>query len=274
MEKKRSRLDSPQTSRSTSSSPTPGSGIPLPLKPSPVMTDTEEKFNTRVIKTEEDSEATDIEDENTDAGEFAVVMGLACVQCKQIDIAPNNQLVECQECHNLYHQECHKPPLVDQDVSDPRFVWYCAKCQKTMKKIAVKPTKINKSPSQTPVSTISSVPSKDVSIPGIKTPIKGDNVSDPRLIPFKRELKVPNPSFQSSATSSSSAKPIGLAALANISRSGSVTNTTVTNNKSKNGNNNTVSTSSASSLPITSNVSLMASAEKRLQNLKKNKNKK
>ena len=118
-----------------------------------------------------------------------------------------------------------------------------------------------------PVSTISSFPSKDGSIPVIKTPIKGDNVSDPRLIPFNRELKVPNPSFQSSASSSSSAKPIGLAALANISLSGSVTNTTVTNNKSKNGNNNTVSTSSASSVPITSNVSLMASAGKWLQNL-------
>ena len=105
-----------------------------------------------------------------------------------------------------------------------------------MKKIAVKPIKNhNKSPSQTLESTIGSL--KDASIPGIKTPIKGDNVSDPRLIPFKRELKVPNPSFQSSATSISWAKPIGFTTLENINGSGIVTNTSVTNNQSKNGNN-------------------------------------
>ena len=273
MERKRSRNESPQTSRSTSSSPTPGAGLQLPIKPSPVLSIPEEKQSSSAIKIEDDSEATDIEDENTDAVEFAGLMGLACVQCKQIDIAPNNQLVECQECHNLYHQECHKPPLVDQDVSDPRFVWYCAKCQKTMKKIAVKPPKNNnKSPIQTPTSTSAFVPSKDVSTTGVKTPVKSENSSDPRLIPFKRELKVPNPSFQSSVSSSSSAKPIGLAALANISRSGSVSTTTGTNIKPKNGN-NTVS-SSSTTVPISSNASLMASAEKRLQNLKKNKNKK
>lgn len=60
------------------------------------------------IKKEEDSETTDIEEEPTDACELAFEMGLACVICKQIGFAQGNQLVECQECHNLYHQECHK----------------------------------------------------------------------------------------------------------------------------------------------------------------------
>ena len=45
-----------------------------------------------------------------------------------------NRLVECQECHQLYHQECHKPPVTDQDVNDPRLVWYCAKCANKLKK--------------------------------------------------------------------------------------------------------------------------------------------
>lgn len=40
-------------------------------------------------------------------------------------VASGNQLVECQECHNLYHQDCHKPQVTDK-VNDPRLVWYCA----------------------------------------------------------------------------------------------------------------------------------------------------
>jgi integrator complex subunit 12 len=254
------RLDSPQTSRSTSSSPTP-------IQSKAILTNDEKS-----IKIEEDSEATDIEDENTDAGEFAVEMGLACVICKQIDFAPNNQLVECQECHNLYHQECHKPALIDHDVSDPRFVWYCAKCQKTLKKIAVKPNKgNNKSPVQTPTSTPNVSQLKEFSTQGIKTPVKGENHSDSRLIqPFKRvepKASVSNNSFLSSVSSSSSAKPIGLAALANISRSSSVSSNTAVIAKSKNGSNG----SSTSSLTSTTTTSLLTNSEKRLQNFKKSK---
>ena len=36
---------------------------------------------------------------------------------------------------NLFVQECHKPPVTEQDVNDPRFVWYCNKCSKNMKKM-------------------------------------------------------------------------------------------------------------------------------------------
>jgi len=31
-------------------------------------------------------------------------------------------------------QDCHRPP-VTEDVNDPRFVWYCCKCAKNLKKI-------------------------------------------------------------------------------------------------------------------------------------------
>lgn len=57
--------------------------------------------------------------------------------CRSFDVFPRNRLVECQECHALYHQECHKPPVTDQDVNDPRLVWYCAKCAKSLKKQVV-----------------------------------------------------------------------------------------------------------------------------------------
>lgn len=49
-----------------------------------------------------------------------------------------NQLVECQECHNLYHQDCHKPQVTDKDVNDPRLVWYCARCTRQMKRMVRK----------------------------------------------------------------------------------------------------------------------------------------
>lgn len=54
---------------------------------------------------------------------------------RQMTVTSGNQLVECQECHNLYHQECHKPQATDKDVNDPRLVWYCARCTRQMKRM-------------------------------------------------------------------------------------------------------------------------------------------
>lgn len=50
-------------------------------------------------------------------------------------VISGNQLVECQECHNLYHQDCHKPQVTDKEVNDPRLVWYCARCTRQMKRM-------------------------------------------------------------------------------------------------------------------------------------------
>ncbi|CAG11487.1 unnamed protein product [Tetraodon nigroviridis] len=77
--------------------------------------------------------------DETNADDFAMEMGLACVVCRQMTVSMGNQLVECQECHNLYHQDCHKPQVTDKDVNDPRLVWYCARCTRQMKRMAQKP---------------------------------------------------------------------------------------------------------------------------------------
>jgi len=145
-----------------------------------------------------------------------------------------------------------------------------------MKKIAVKPTKgNNKSPVQTPTSTSTVSQFKEFSTQGVKTPVKGENHSDPRLIqPFKRvESKVPvsNPSFMSSVSSSSSAKPIGLAALANISRSSSVSSSTAVTAKSKNSGNNGSNGNNGGSTTAPPNATSLLNPEKRLQNIKKSK---
>ena len=36
--------------------------------------------------------------------------------------------MECHTCQNLYHQECHKPAISNQEAGDPRLVWNCSNC--------------------------------------------------------------------------------------------------------------------------------------------------
>ena len=54
---------------------------------------------------------------------------------RQMTVTMGNQLVECQECHNLYHQDCHKPQVTDKEVNDPRLIWHCARCTRQMKRL-------------------------------------------------------------------------------------------------------------------------------------------
>lgn len=35
----------------------------------------------------------------------------------------------------MYHQECHKPSLANENLKDPRFVWYCSSCKSKRKKV-------------------------------------------------------------------------------------------------------------------------------------------
>ncbi|XP_069173612.1 integrator complex subunit 12 isoform X2 [Procambarus clarkii] len=111
---KRPRLDSPSAFKSHTPSPTPS------------------------IKSESSSRSrkSDESESDTDMNDLAmeIMDEVNCTVCKSFEVSPRNRLVECQECHSLYHQECHKPPVTDQDVNDPRLVWYCAKCTKTLKK--------------------------------------------------------------------------------------------------------------------------------------------
>ncbi|KAK3593919.1 hypothetical protein CHS0354_011524 [Potamilus streckersoni] len=139
-------------------------------------------------------------DKSMDADDFAVGLGIACVVCKQFDVTSTNQLVECQECHSLYHQECHKPPVIEQDVNDPRFVWYCSRCEKSLKKMVSKVQKPKVSP------VVSAPPEKPVPVP---RPAKPEGTS---LFTFRREPKV---SSVKEITGHTAAKPLsGLASLA------------------------------------------------------------
>lgn len=174
------------------------------------------KLEQYVSKKEED---TDSSDENADAGDFAMEMGLACVICKQIEVTQGNQLIECQECHSLYHQECHRPPASDYDVNDPRRVWYCAKCTKSMKKMATKTQK-----------TAKTVVTSTTKEPVTPTKITKSDSPPAQILPFKRtELK---PTITQGNTQTSANKPIGLAGLAANFISRTTASTTTTNTSS------------------------------------------
>ncbi|XP_064782695.1 integrator complex subunit 12 isoform X1 [Oncorhynchus masou masou] len=114
-------------------------------------------------------------DAETNADDFAMEMGLACVVCRQMTVTSGNQLVECQECHNLYHQDCHKPQVTDKDVNDPRLVWYCARCTRQMKRMAQKTQKPSQKPTPAVVSAAPVVKDPLVKKPELK--VKPDTSS-------------------------------------------------------------------------------------------------
>jgi integrator complex subunit 12 len=70
-------------------------------------------------------------DDSGDEGEGAMddLLDLSCVICRQVESTPNNQLCECNECTNLYHQLCHDPKIV----SDNQSSWVCSSCKSKSK---------------------------------------------------------------------------------------------------------------------------------------------
>uniref|UniRef100_A0A1A7YHZ0 Integrator complex subunit 12 n=1 Tax=Iconisemion striatum TaxID=60296 RepID=A0A1A7YHZ0_9TELE len=139
--------------------------------------------------------------DETNADDFAMEMGLACVVCRQMTVTMGNQLVECQECHNLYHQDCHKPQVTDKEVNDPRLVWYCARCTRQMKRMAQKPPQ-----KPSPASASSAPVVKDPLVK--KTELKAKTDTTSTFQAFKRtEVKPPatlaNPTNSGASSSGS-----------------------------------------------------------------------
>lgn len=76
-----------------------------------------------------------------------------CVECQRMDVTAGNALVECTDCHSLYHQECHKPNISDSEANDSEISWVCFSCKVKNTKL---PTAITDSPSAKPSSPMSS----------------------------------------------------------------------------------------------------------------------
>lgn len=62
---------------------------------------------------------------------------LNCCVCGEIMFTATNRLIECSKCGALYHQECHKPPIKDNEaVEDQAHNWQCDTCMKKPNKIS------------------------------------------------------------------------------------------------------------------------------------------
>ncbi|XP_070614034.1 integrator complex subunit 12 [Erythrolamprus reginae] len=168
------------------------------------------------IQTSKDLPMTDLSSfEETSADDFAMEMGLACVVCRQITVTSGNPLVECQECHNLYHQDCHKPQVTDKEMNDPRVVWYCARCTRQIKRMAQKTQKPSQKPAPAVVSVAPAVKDPQMKKPEIKLKLE----TTPAFLAFKRtEVKtsatMSGNSTTASVSSSSNSGLTGWAAFA------------------------------------------------------------
>ncbi|KAI4543115.1 hypothetical protein MJG53_006067 [Ovis ammon polii x Ovis aries] len=180
-------------------------GVDVPKKPR--LEKPETRSSPITVQTSKDLAMADLSSfEETSADDFAMEMGLACVVCRQMTVASGNQLVECQECHNLYHQDCHKPQVTDKEVNDPRLVWYCARCTRQMKRMAQKTQKPPQKPAPTVVSVAPAV--KDPLVKKPETKLKPETT----FLAFKRsEVKASTVvSGNSSSTNVSSSATSGL----------------------------------------------------------------
>uniref|UniRef100_A0A8D0GHE3 Integrator complex subunit 12 n=1 Tax=Sphenodon punctatus TaxID=8508 RepID=A0A8D0GHE3_SPHPU len=189
-------------------------GVDIPKKPR--LEKQEARSSPITVQTSKDLSMSDLSGyEETSVDDFAMAMDLACVVCGQMAVTSGNQLVECQECHNLYHQDCHKPQVTDKEVTDPRGVWYCARCTRQMKRMAQKTQKPPQKPAPAVVSVAPAVKDPLVKKPEIK--LKVDTTTT--FLAFKRtEVKnsaaISGNSTSASVSSSATSGLTGWAAFA------------------------------------------------------------
>ncbi|EDW67654.1 integrator complex subunit 12 [Drosophila virilis] len=61
-----------------------------------------------------------------DTGDFG---DLNCCVCGEMVYKATNRLIECSDCGALYHQECHKPPITNEEAADDQVhIWQCDTC--------------------------------------------------------------------------------------------------------------------------------------------------
>lgn len=76
-----------------------------------------------------------VEPETAVEDQFKEFEDLLCFVCRRMDYTEPNRLVECVECHTLYHQECHTPMISEADANDA--TWLCTLCKNTKSPIKV-----------------------------------------------------------------------------------------------------------------------------------------
>ncbi|XP_046456264.1 integrator complex subunit 12-like isoform X2 [Daphnia pulex] len=160
-------------------------------------------------------------DSLNDADDLAQeIMDLHCVICTGLDVTSGNQLVECQECHGLYHQECHQPNISDAEVNDPRSVFFCSDCSKSMKKTASRPK--SSSSRESPITFYKSRSDSPSSVSGKSSAGLVVNFSKQQTLPQKPNggsgASSKSTSSSSSSSNSSSGNTIGNTSLINADK--------------------------------------------------------
>lgn len=164
---------------------------------------------------------------------------LMCVICNGMDVGARNRLLECSDCHSLYHQECHRPPVSQQDSDN---TWICHNCKESKKiQSSSSPSSLRSSPVQGNKPLKSSSSSHRTGS-GSSSTYKSSSSS-----------KSINQKSTSSSLSKSSGKP----------SSSSLTPTSTTPPSSS-----IQSSSSSSRNMVTPNINII-SADKRIQSMKK-----
>jgi len=159
----------------------------------------------------------------------------SCCVCKTFTQESGNKLMECSSCQNLYHQECHNPPVSNHEASDPRLIWNCVKCTKK-------------------------------SVPGGKPASSSSSslLKEERKSEKEKSSKSSLSSGSSSKRSSSSSRHKPSPAKGDSGRGSSATGSSGSS-KSKSGSSSGASSSSGTS----SNTELSSSARKRIKLIKK-----
>lgn len=116
---KRARLDSPRSSTAGFSSK---SHTPSPTPPG----------SARGGEKHSSSEGEDAESMMDVNLELEGLNDCTCYVCKSFNQESGNKLMECHTCQNLFHQECHVPTVSNDEANDPRLVWNCTDCSKSL----------------------------------------------------------------------------------------------------------------------------------------------
>ncbi|EDV90636.1 integrator complex subunit 12 [Drosophila grimshawi] len=88
-----------------------------------------------------------------DTGDFG---DLNCCVCGEMVFTATNRLIECSKCGALYHQECHKPAITNEEASDDQeHIWQCDNCcnKPTTSRAATTIAAPNTVPTSTPTLT-------------------------------------------------------------------------------------------------------------------------
>ncbi|KAH8310729.1 hypothetical protein KR044_002760 [Drosophila immigrans] len=142
-----------------------------------------------------------------DTGDFG---DLNCCVCGEMVFKATNRLIECSKCGALYHQECHNPPITNEEASDDQeHIWQCDTCcsKPSTSRAVVTPTvPVAATPPATATTTTVVIPDEPMPLASkvskSSVPSSRSSTSSNSSSPFYK----PEASSSTNASSSSSSK--------------------------------------------------------------------